>query len=498
MPIRLIAAVVLLSSLQIAVHAQDSNGTIQGVIRDVAGNPVAGAQVRASSDSVTVTTDAGPDGAYIFTDVPPGDYRVQVTDADGRILSTTSVRLAAGGITQTVNFSVRTGGVSLGGAASEPSRFYAGKVGITPSVSLSPLGTDTNVFNVTQSEQRDTTFTLTPQAAVALDTSLVRGEGTARVDYQYFNKLTTERSLNGNVAGGIEVPLGRLTPWVDGAFDGGQRRIDHEIDLRAQHSFSDVRVGADVRVTTRTVASASVNRSDFGFDPAEVFLGSNLQELLNRRGESVRFEVRQEITPSMVAVGRVTAMRDRFRFAPQRDADFGIFEGGINTGTRTITGTARVGYVRLDRVHQGISNYRGLVASVDELFLLGERTRLHVLGSRDIVWSIDPAFPYYLRLGAVADLLAALSDRWDVSVRAGGEQMRHEPVAGFGFARYHDTYGTVGADLGVHIVPDVRVGAGFAREERDSPRHDRNFIGYRYGLSVTVGAPPIVRIRSRE
>jgi hypothetical protein len=423
---------------------------------------------------------------------------VQVIDSEGRILSTTSVRLASGGITQTVNFSVRTSGIGLGGAPSEPSRFYAGPVGITPAVSLSTLGTDTNVFNVTESEQSDTTFTLTPQAAIGLNSSRVRGEGTARVDYQYFDKFAAERSLNGTFAGGVEVPLGRLTPWVDGGIDAGQRRIDHEIDLRAQHLSSDARVGLDARLATSTMASVSVSRSEVGFDPDEFFLGSNLQELLNRRAESVRAEVRQAVTPTMVAVGRVTAMRDRFRFAPQRDADFGTFEGGINTGTRTVTGSARVGYVRLERLRQGIANYRGIVASVDELFQLGERTRLQVVGARDIAWSVDPAFPYYLRTGAMADLLAALSDRWDVNVRASGERMRHEPVPGFGETRYHDTYGMVGGDLGVHIVPDVRVGVGFAREERDSPRHDRNFIGYRYGLSLTVGAPPIVRSRPRE
>ena len=168
--IRLIAAAVLLAALQITLHAQDTNGTIQGVVRDSGGAPMSGAQIRALGDGVTVTTDAGPDGSYIFTDVPPGEYRVQVVDSVGRILSTTQVRLAPGGITQTVNFSVRTGGTDLSGAPSEPARFYVGDVGITPSVTVANIGSDTNVFNQTVGEQSDTTFILTPQAAVRLDT----------------------------------------------------------------------------------------------------------------------------------------------------------------------------------------------------------------------------------------------------------------------------------------------------------------------------------------
>jgi len=208
------AAALLIAALQITIHAQDSNGTIQGVVRDPAGAPLSDAQVRAVGDSVVVTTDVGPDGAFVFTDVPPGDYRVQIIDSLGRILATTRVRLAAGGITQTVNFTVRTGETALNGAPSEPARFYVGDVGITPAVTLWNLGSDTNVLNETDAAKRDTAFTLTPQAAISLDAKKARGEGSARVDYQYFDKLSSERSLNGTFGGGLEVKLGflRITP----------------------------------------------------------------------------------------------------------------------------------------------------------------------------------------------------------------------------------------------------------------------------------------------
>ena len=82
------------------------------------------------------------------------------------MLSTTRVRLAPGGITQTVNFTIRAAGTGLSGAPSEPTRYYVGDVGITPAVTLWNVGSDTNVFNRTDAATRDTTFTLTRDAGV--------------------------------------------------------------------------------------------------------------------------------------------------------------------------------------------------------------------------------------------------------------------------------------------------------------------------------------------
>lgn len=498
MPIRLLVLAMLVAALQIPLHAQDSNGTIQGVVRDSAGAPIPGAELRAVSDDVTVTTDSGSDGVYVFTTVPVGDYRVQVVDSGGRILGTTSVRIAPGGITQTVNFTIRKGTTGLSGAPAEPGRYYVGPVGFTPAVSLTNIGTDTNVFNEPDGETSDTAFTLTPMAGITVGTDQVRGEGTARLDYQYFNKNSGERSFNGVFGGGLEAPLGIFTPWVDGAIDAGRRRLDHVIDLRTRHLTTDARVGVDVRVTARTVASASVGRSDFGFDPNQLFRGSNLQEQLNRKSESFRFEVRQDLTPTIAVVARGSAQRDRFRFTPQRDADFGRYEAGINTAGRIATGSVRVGYLDLQRLRHGIANFNGVIASVDEMVSLGDRTRLQVLGTRDIAFSYDPNFPTYVRTGMIVDLLAALTDRLDAELRGSGERMRNEPVPGFGGAAYTDRYALVGAELGYRLVRDVRIGFGFAREQRDSPVHDHSFTGNRYGASVTVGAPPIVRNRYRE
>ena len=296
-----------------------------------------------------------------------------------------------------------------------------------------------------------------------------------------------------NADGGLEAALGRFRPWARGLVDGGRRRINHEIDLRADQLTSGIEVGADVRVAERTVASLAVGRSDHGFDPDEVFRGANLQELLNRKAISTTIEARQTLTASITALGQVNVTGPRFRFAPQRDVDILRVQAGVltNLGDRA-AGTIRMGYIRLNAVGTAIADYRGFVASLDEELRLGSRTRLRIAGARDIDFSYDTQYPDYVRTGAVADLRAQLSDAWDAGLRVEGERMLYQPAPGLSATSYADQYGFVGGGIGLRIARGLRIGVEGGREERDSPVAGHGFIGYRAGASVVIGARPRV------
>jgi hypothetical protein len=387
---------------------------------------------------------------------------------------------------------MRTLSAELGGRFAEPATFYVGPVGVTPSVALMNGGVDTNVFNEASDAKSDTAFILEPEAVVTLDADPVRGEGSARGRYLYFDKYSDERSLDGSADGHLEVAAGRLTPWATGLVDGGRRRINHEIDRRTDQLAAGIQVGVDARVAERTVASLAFGRNDYGFDPDEIFLGANLQQLLNRRVLSATVEGRQALTTGLSALLQVNVATERFRFAPQRDADIVRLQTGIlhNEGDRA-TGSVRLGYIRLDAVGTAIADYRGFVASLDEDLRLGSRTRILITGMRDIDFSFDTPFPDYVRTAAVADLRAQLSSVWDVDLRLEGERMLHDPAPGVTASRYADTYGFVGAGLGVRLVRGLRLGVEGGREERDSPVPGRGFIGYRAGAAVTVGMRPL-------
>jgi len=491
MLIRLFAAALLVAALHVPARAQDLTGKIEGTLTGSNGPPPAGLQVRAVSSDVTVTTDPGADGSFMFTDLPLANYRVQLVDSAGRILASATARLTPGMPNQTVALRLRAGVTEFGGSFAEPASLYFGPVGVTPSVALMNGGVDTNVFHEASGAKSDTAFALGPEALVTLDAGDVRGAGAARWHYLYFDKYSDERSLDVNADGGLEVAAGRFTPWVRGLVDGGRRRINHEIDLRAHQLTSGVQAGVDARVAQRTIASVAFGRNDYGFDPDQVFLGANLQELLNRRALSTTIEGRQTLTTALSAVGQVNVATERFRFAPQRDANILRLQAGImnNAGDRA-SGSIRLGYIRLNAVGAAIADYRGFVASLEQDLRLGSRTRVLMTGIRDIDFSFDTRFPDYVRTAAVADLRAQLTDVWDVDLRVEGERMLHEAAPGVAAASYADNYGFFGAGLGVRIVRGLRFGIEGGREERDSPVPGRGFIGYRGGAALTIGVRP--------
>jgi hypothetical protein len=135
-----------------------------------------------------------------------------------------------------------------------------------------------------------------------------------------------------------------------------------------------------------------------------------------------------------------------------------------------------------------------LTASIDEWFTIGTATRILMSAARDVTYSFEPQFPYYIRSNAVAEIQRDLGTRWDIGVRAGGERMDHQAAPGVAPFKYVDQYGVVGGGLGVQFGRGVRVGLDGVREERGSLFPERGFTGYRFGATLSIGARPL-RVR---
>src|SRR5829696_8812813 len=60
--------------------AQTGSSSVRGTITDLQGRAVAGAQVVITNDqtSFSRTQNTNDDGAYVFTSIPPGTYRLEV------------------------------------------------------------------------------------------------------------------------------------------------------------------------------------------------------------------------------------------------------------------------------------------------------------------------------------------------------------------------------------------------------------------------------------
>ena len=374
--------------------------------------------------------------------------------------------------------------------AAEQARIRLGPIGVTPSVALTRLGVDTNVFNEFEDPKRDFTFTLSPQLDAWARAGRARLHVGGRSDLVYFERYSSERSMDGAVEGRFEVRGTRFTPWIAGSYLSGRQRIGYEVDLRFRRTVDAGVVGIDTRVGGRTRIGVTAERARYTHDPDAVYLSSNLRDVLNRRSEAVGLQLRYALTPLTTFVVGAQATRDRFEFEPARDSTSGRADVGFDLApSALISGRGRIGFRKLTSVASDLPVYSGLVASVAAGSTIGGRTRIDVSSERELTYSWEPDYPYYLVTGATVTATPRVTERWDVQGRLGHYRLAYRAKTGTSplLADRVDSYSVRGAGIGFHLGDDMRIGFNVDREHRTSPIRLRFYAGYRAGLSVTYG-----------
>lgn len=88
-----LAALFILLLFATASYGQAGGSTVRGTVRDPQGNVVAGASIKLTNaeKNFSRTQSANQDGAYIFTAIPPGTYRLEVESAGFKTVSLSGV-----------------------------------------------------------------------------------------------------------------------------------------------------------------------------------------------------------------------------------------------------------------------------------------------------------------------------------------------------------------------------------------------------------------------
>jgi hypothetical protein len=371
----------------------------------------------------------------------------------------------------------------------ERARLQVGPLGLTPSIALTRLGIDSNVFNEFENPKSDFRFTVSPQIDAWLRAGRSRLSVAARGDLWYFNRYTSERSVDGAVNTRFEVRGARVTPWLGGSLMSGRQRLGYEIDLRYRGTTRQFGAGVDLRVARLTRVGITAGRVDYDHEPAD-FLGSNLREVLDRRSDSLGLEVRHALTPLTTFVVSGERARERFQFTPARNANSTRVDTGFDLSRfALIGGRGRIGYRQFTGTGGDLPAFSGVVASVAASSTVRGRTHIEVAAERDINYSWEIVYPYYVLAGATVTVTPQLTPRWDVRGRVGTYHLAYRAAVGVPDVEPErvDRFEVMGAGIGYRLSRDMRVGIDVDRERRQSPVWRRAYEGFRTGISVSYG-----------
>src|SRR4051812_47288702 len=162
-------------------------------------------------------------------------------------------------------------------------RMHGGPFYINPALMLKELGVDTNVFNAAGDPTQDFTFTVTPQADIAVPMArraLITT--TVGTDLVYYQKSDSERSVDPQVTARAEIYAHRLTLFGEDAYLNTRQRPNYEIDLRSRHEEHDINAGFALQFSSRTSMELAAHRGRVRFDGDAFFQDTSLATTLNR------------------------------------------------------------------------------------------------------------------------------------------------------------------------------------------------------------------------
>ena len=366
-------------------------------------------------------------------------------------------------------------------------RLRLGPLALEPTVAIRNLGIDTNALNASDDPERDLTATITPELREWLRLGRVGLSGKSSVDWNYFQKLTTQRSFNGAQEVRVALALGHLEPYALGTAARTRQRPNLEIDARVERTTTLVGGGLVVRAGPKLSfdLSQELRRIDFGSaEISEVALA----DALNRDERETRLTGRYAITPLTTLLVSAAHRQDRFARATVRDTDTLVGMAGLEfKPLALVSGRASVGWRQFTPISPALPDFRGLVSDVEIAYQIRDVTRLTAGVARDLDYSFELDEPYYVSTETRASVVQALGTAWDVVGRVGHTSLDYRQIGGGPAGVRVDTIVIVGGGIGRRLGSDVRIGFDVDRAERRSTAAGRDYDAVRLGGSVTYG-----------
>ena len=367
-----------------------------------------------------------------------------------------------------------------------------GRLMLDPTIALTNLGVDTNVFNEPDASgpEQDFTITVTPQTDLFLRMGRSWVTGNIKSDLVWYQEFSSERSANNSARLGWLLPLNRVVFGVNGSYLDTRDRPGFEIDARSERNELAFDSSLEIRVGPKTYAGIRGARVTIDFDSAATFDGVSLQQALNRTVTGGAVTLRYQLTPLTALTFDVGRSVDRFEFSPERDSDSTSAVVGVKLDKfALIKGKASVGYRDFQPISPALPAYKGAIASADLSYVAFGHTQFAVQAIRDVQYPFDLTQPYYLLTGVLGSLTRRIARPIDVVGRIGVQKLAYRDSAGASVEvpGRIDHVQTYGGGIGYHMGNDTRIGFNVDRQQRTSPVPNGNYHALRYGTSVTYG-----------
>jgi hypothetical protein len=371
-------------------------------------------------------------------------------------------------------------------------RLRLGPLYLNPTIALTNLGVDDNVFNdpASGAPKRDFTLTVTPKTDLWLHMGPTWVVGGIKEDINWYQQYASERNANTTYAIGWRVPLSRVSFKVNSAYTNSRERPGFEIDARALRTQVVFDGAVEVKALSRTYFGVTALRDKTQFDESAAFRGTNLHDQLSRASTQVGVTVREQITTLTSITFTTQRARDRFEFSPLRDADYtnGLVMVTFDPAA-LINGSASFGYTNFQPADASLPAFKGFVTQVALSYTLQGSTKFGITAGRGVQYSYDINQPYYVQTGYAASLAQQIFGPFDVVGRIGRQTLDYRDRAGATVTAPNrsDRVSTYGGGVGYHLGKSLRLGFNVDHSDRTSPLDDRTYSGLRYGTALTYG-----------
>jgi hypothetical protein len=372
--------------------------------------------------------------------------------------------------------------------AIETMPIHFGALGLRPSISITNVGNDSNVFNEAEHPQEDFTATVVPRLVARVRGGRMTLSYGSAADMVYFKKFTSERSVNANTDIRLDADLGRVQPYASIGWVATKERLNAEVDVRTPRSQRALAGGLRVLMASRTALLVSGRRFTLDFDEGALFKGVDLSRTLNSQADSVDASLQLLLTPLTTFSMTTSLQRDRFEAAPERDSDtLRLLPALQFDPTTLIRGSVAVGYRRFRPLTPALPDYSGLLVQAGLGYTMLARTKFDLDLARDVQYSFEDDEPYYLSTGGRLTVTHQLVGPLDLQAFGGGQTMAYRQTGTPTEVR-RDQVRSYGGGAGYRLRNNMRFGVTWETNRRQSALNDRDYVRRRIYASLIYGS----------